>query len=454
MVEVMVTVGSDVGVGFLDLDDVSDEDLELREQAHRIARDVLRPAASELDRMEPEARILPGSPFHEAMSQLKQLGFHRLFLAPEYSGLPTTVSAIGQAMVLEELGWGSLGLTTSFLTDMLPFVSIALFGGDRLKADVLEPWIEDVDGRFRGCWAITEPDHGSDFLSLREYAGVEIPRGQLVAERSTDGWVLRGQKSAWVSSGPVATHAALHAQCGSSGDLIHGLYAVVPLEVVGVRKGRPADMLGVRDDPQGEIYFDDVFVPDENVLISSDPFYMVFGDQLLCLTSSTLAPVAVGLARAAFEEALVHARLRVQGGRPISDHKNIQLTLYSMFEKVETARAYSRRVYEHVRRASLVGLNGESGQDSIQRGGASPRHARAAQIFTKRCAFEVAHDAVQVCGAFGLSRDSLTEKLFRDARCLMIEDGTLEVLGIDAARDLVSNYESSEYGIEEVMAQW
>lgn len=451
----MSPVGSDLGVGFLDLDRASELDLEVREQAHRIARDVLRPLGSELDRMEPEERVEPGSPFFDAMSQLKKTGFHRLFLPPEYSGLNGAVSALGQAMVLEELGWGSLGLTTSFLTDMLPFVSVALFGGDDLKAKLLEPWIEDTDGRLRGCWAITEPDHGSDFLSLREYRGEKTPpRGQLTAERSRDGWILRGQKSAWVSSGPVATHAALHAQCGSSGDLAHGIYAVVALDVAGVRKAKPADMLGVRDDPQGEIYFDDVLVPDENVLVPADPSYMIFGDQLLCLTSSTLAPVAVGLARAAFEEALVHARTRVQGGVAISEHKNIQLTLYSMFEKVETARAYSRRVFEHVRQSSLVGLSAESRPPLGSGSGASPRHSRASQIFAKRCAFEVAHDALQVCGAYGLSRESLTEKLFRDARCLLIEDGTLEVLGIDAARDLVANYESCEYELEEVMAQW
>jgi len=88
---------------------------------------------------------------------------------------------------------------------------------------------------------------------------------------------------------------------------------------------------------------------------------------------------------------------RVEGGGPLARHKNIQLTLYAMFERVETARAYSRAALNHTQ-ANLPGASPEAL-------GASPRHARAAQVFAKRAAYEVAHDALQVFGAQGLSRD-------------------------------------------------
>lgn len=445
---------TDLGVGFLELEELGDEDRMLQSEAHRVAAEVLRPAARVLDAMAPTDRVAPGSPFFEVMGTLKSLGYHRLFLPVEYGGPSEPLSPLAQALVLEELGWGSLGLTTAFLTDMLPFTSVAALGSDELKQALLVPWAEDEEGRFHGCWAITEPDHGSDFLGFREGADRSSMRSQLVATRQGDGWVLHGQKSAWVSSGPVATHAAVHAQAGPDGNLHHSFFAVVPLDVPGVRKGAPADMLGVRDDPQGEIFFDDVFVPDANVLIGSDPLYAVFGDQLLCVTSTTIAPVAVGVARAAFEEALAYARSRVQGGVPITEHKNIQLTLYAMFEKIEAARAYARQALAHVRRTSMAGPGGLLADPAHPPTGSSPRHSRAAQILAKRVAYEVAHDAVQVCGAFGLSRESLTEKLLRDARCLLVEDGTLEVLAFDAARDLVAHYETSDYDLEEVMARW
>src|ERR1039458_8172304 len=91
------------------------------------------------------------------------------------------------------------------------------------------PWVEDETGAFHGCWAITEPDHGSDFIGPPHGAARTYGPAQLGAEPGDGGWVLRGQKSAWVSSGPIATHAAVHAQAGSEGDIFHSLFAVVDL---------------------------------------------------------------------------------------------------------------------------------------------------------------------------------------------------------------------------------
>lgn len=434
------------GATFLDLAGLSDDEEALRTEVHRVAVEVMRPAARALDQMSPTERIAPGSPFFTVMATLKQLGYHRVFVRHDGEQAANQISPLAQSVVLEELGWGSLGLATAFLVDLLPMLSIANFGGDELKAELLEPWLDDESGRFHGCWAITEPDHGSDFLGLRDEASASFGRAQTVAEPVTGGWILHGQKSAWVSSAPIATHAAVHAQAGRDGNVSHSLFAVVDLSDPGVHRGPPADMMGVREDPQGELFFDGVFVPDRNVLVPPGPLYPAFVDQLLCLTSSVIANVAVGVARASFEEALRHARNRVQGGGPLVRHKNIQLSLYSMFEKVETARAYSRAALAHTQ-SSLPGSTPTAT-------GASPRHARAAQVFAKRSAFEVAHEAVQVMGATGLSRDTLVEKLFRDARCLIVEDGTLEVLALDAARDLIDHYERDTYDLEEMMATW
>ena len=434
------------GAPFLDLADLSDEERVLRREAHRIAVEVLRPAARALDRMTPTERIAPGSPFFAAMATLKSLGYHRLFLPPAAGGPDEAVPARTQSVVLEELGWGSLGLATAFLVDMLPVLCISNFGSQELQDDLMTPWVDDETGAYHGCWAITEPDHGSDFIAVRDVDLPRYGRAQLVAEPVDGGWSLRGQKSAWVSSGPIATHAAVHAQAGGDGDLAHSLFAVVDLRQPGVRRGPPADMMGVRDDPQGELFFDDVFVPGGSVLVPPGPLYPAFQDQLLCLTSSVIANVAVGVARAALEEALHHARTRIQGGGPLARHKNIQLTLYGMFERVETARAYARATLAHTQ-ANLPGAHPEAR-------GASPRHARASQVFAKRTAYEVAHDALQVVGAQGLTRDAPVEKLFRDARSLLIEDGTLEVLALDAARDLIDNYERTDYDLEERMATW
>ncbi len=160
------------------------------------------------------------------------------------------------------------------------------------------------------------------------------------------------------------------------------------------------------------------------------PFYSIFTDQLLCLTSVGMGAYSVGLARAAFEEALSYAKQRIQGGKPIIEHKNIKLKLYEMFEKIETARYYVRKAMEYTHRKILVERTYN----------ASPRHARAAQIYSKKIAFKVANDALQIFGAYGLSKDFIIEKLFRDARSLFIEDGTIEVLSLDAADVVIYSY--------------
>lgn len=194
-------------------------------------------------------------------------------------------------------------------------------------------------------------------------------------------------------------------------------------------------MLGMRDDPQGELFFDNVRIPEHYVIVSPGFFYGIFCDQLLCLTSCGVGAFSVGLARAAFEEALNYARHRIQGGVPLVKHKNIKLKLYEMFEKIEIARYYVRKATEYTHRRIL----------ELRTNDASPRHARAAQIYAKKIAFEVANDALQIFGAYGLSREFIIEKLFRDARALQIEDGTVEVLSLEAGEDVVENYEKDCY---------
>jgi alkylation response protein AidB-like acyl-CoA dehydrogenase len=444
---------SDLGSTFLELDRLSDEDRLLRDEVHRFAVDVLRPAAAELDSMAPQDRAAPGSPFFSAMIELKKLGFHELFLPLEPGtedpdGRIAESKALTQAIVLEELGWGSLGLATAFACDMVPFMSVASFGSPELKKEIFEPWLNDTEGKFHGCWAITEPNHGSDYVSLWDTGDGEAPKAQLIAVKEEGGWRLNGQKSAWVSSAPVATHVALHAQAGAEGNLRRGLFAVLALDTPGVTKGPVTQLLGMHDEPMGELFFNDVWLPDANVLVPPGPLYMLFGDQLLCMTSALISQVAVGVARAAFEEALDYARQRVQGGKVIAEHKNVRLTLYSMFEKVECARAYARKALEHVVRETAM-LGGTAPATAF----ASPRHTRAAQILTKRIAFEVANDAVQIWGAGGLSEVALVEKLFRDTRCLWVEDGTLEMLALNAATDIVRHYEHETYNPSEVMAR-
>jgi len=140
-----------------------------------------------------------------------------------------------------------------------------------------------------------------------------------------------------------------------------------------------------------------------------------------------MGTVFTGLARAAFEEALEYSKNRVQGGKPLCEHQLVKQKLYKMFEKVESSRYYTRKIMEHVWERIYIERTFD----------ASSRHALSAQIYGKRSAFEVAYEALQIFGGYGLTRDFLVEKLFRDARAGLIEDGTTEVLGLAAAYNIV-----------------
>lgn len=124
-----------------------------------------------------------------------------------------------------------------------------------------------------------------------------------------------------------------------------------------------------------------------------------------------------GLAKAAFDEALKYSKERIQGGVPIFEHQNIKLKLMDMFNKVEAARSLSRRV---------------SAYNAANPPGSTP-HAMAAKCRSTEAAFQVASEAIQIFGGNGLSKEYPIEKIFRDAKASMIEDGENSALALTGA---------------------
>ena len=139
----------------------------------------------------------------------------------------------------------------------------------------------------------------------------------------------------------------------------------------------------------------------------------------LSQANSGMGATFVGVAQAALDLALDYARQRVQGGVPIIEHQSVKARLFEMFRKVEAARSLNRRVvvYHAVHPPQL-------------------QYAIASKVTSTETAFEVASAALQIFGGNGLSREYPVEKLLRDARASMIEDGCNEVLGLAAAAEL------------------
>jgi alkylation response protein AidB-like acyl-CoA dehydrogenase len=423
-------------MGYAEIEELSEDENLLKEEVHRFAEEVVRPASLEIDRMPsseyPERVVGKDSPYWRVMGAWKRLGYHRGPVPSIFGGegLPARMVHL----MVEEVAWGSSGFAVAMGVDLFPVTFALLSLREELKEELVEPWLEDDRARYQGCWGVTEPEHGSDFVlagSLPSEEWGRVGAGQVQGRREGEGWVISGSKAAWISCAPVATHVALH----FNQDFVRGtgLACVAPLNLPGARKGPPILKLGQRDCPQGELVFEDVRIPERYVIspleFTEEEVSLVKG-QLLSLTSSWMAASSVGLARAAFEEALRYCRERVQGGKPLVKHQLVRKRLFEMFTKVETARSYSRRVMEHVWRENLERFTFR----------ASYRHALAAQVYCKTVAYEVADAALQLFGGYGTTDEFLIQKLYRDARVKLIEDGTTEVLSLEGGREVTEGY--------------
>lgn len=409
---------------YLDLNfELTDEQLALKKSVHKFAKEVIRPASIELDKLANPAEVIKkDSVYWNCMKKMKELGYHTVFIPDCYGGLG--LSPLELHLFWEEMGWGSGGMAVSLGVDCFPAFFASMVPNDKLISEIIEPFVNTTDNSFIGCWAITEPNHGSDQVSvgLPWHSDPSI-RGQVHARLDEDEWVINGQKSSWVSNGPQATHSLLFLNIDRSMGLAGGGIAVVPLDLPGVTHGTCLDKIGQRDLPQGEIVFENVRIPKEYML--SEPVsYEMMLDSTLAIANACMGAIFTGVARAAFEEALNYSKERRQGGKYLFEHQLVQKKLFEMWQKVELARSFSRSVMNY----------------NLSNTPPVTRFSIAAKTYCTNAAFEITSEAVQLFGGYGLCKEYFIEKLFRDARASMIEDGSNDVLALSAANSLLKEY--------------
>lgn len=393
--------------------DFSDTAAAIQATARRFASEVLRPLGRQLDRMTPEEVIAPESPLWAMYGQFAALGFG----VDELLALEPAERARTMAILFEELGWGDAGLAISIGAGLIPAIVSAILGNPFCRSIA-------TDARL-GCWMITEPDHGSDALDPARM--VFHPQGSYgrpncVVKIEDDGLVITGQKAAWVSNGTIGQVGILYAACdsGSGPDTEHGAVVIVPMDSPGITRGKPLDKLGQRALNQGEIYFDNVRLSKAHLLAGPQQYqqatYLVH-----TLANGLMSAIFTGCARSAYDLALGYAHERRAGGVPIIRHQQVAWRLFHMFRKVEAACALSRRVLHYNFQAPAMALQA----------------AMAAKVTATQTAFEVASEAVQIHGGNGLTRDYPVEKILRDARAALIEDGCNEILAIKGGYHLI-----------------
>jgi alkylation response protein AidB-like acyl-CoA dehydrogenase len=392
---------------------LTESERAIRDTVHKFAEEVMRPAGVALDRLaNPSDVIGRRSLLWSVFDRYRELGLDDVEAGSEE--LSPLERARLRALVSEELGWGDSGLAISLGVAGFHRMFARMSGRPALIERFCAP-----QGRDIGCWAVTEPDHGSDTLTVTEphFRSPEL-RANCVARPEGGEYVIRGQKSAWVSNGSIATVAALFCTLDPSQGFQGGGVCLVPLDLAGVSRGRPVDKLGQRALNQGEIFFDDVRIPADYMVVGKD-LYAFAVETVLTLANASMGAIFVGVARAALELALGYARERIQGGRPIFEHQSVKGRLFRMFTQVEAARSLARRVMLHNTTAPPL-----------------LHYSIASKVFCTNTAFEVASAALQIFGGNGLTREYPIEKIMRDARASMIEDGCNEVLSLVGAARL------------------
>jgi alkylation response protein AidB-like acyl-CoA dehydrogenase len=399
---------------------LSPDQLQLRDEAQRFAAEVLRPAALQLDDLTPEQVIAPDSRLWDVFREGRKAGYH-LRGFPEHLG-GSALSPMDGWIVGEAFGWGSCALSVSLGVASMPFRFAALTGQPDLMRELVEPFVDDTEARYIGCWCATEPAHGSDLILYSgEHSRPDIHmdcRAELVG----DEWVIRGQKSAWVSNGTIATHTLAFVSVDPSRGMSGMGVCIIPLDLPGVSRGAPLNKLGQRALNQGEIFFDDVRIPRYYMLVDPTltPGPGAGSDAILAGANAGMSATFCGVARAAFEEALKYAQERIQGGGPLVRHQLVQKRLFDMFMQLEAARQISKLANRRL--ATL--------QPTLH-------YSIAAKVYCTQAAFDLSSEAIQIFGGMGLVKETLVEMLLRDARASMIEDGSNEVLSLAGFRALL-----------------
>jgi alkylation response protein AidB-like acyl-CoA dehydrogenase len=385
----------------------------LIETARSFGREVLQPAEVALDRLADPAEVFASTLFRETLGQAYALGFHKMALPEHQGGLGLDAQTTG--LVWEELGrWGP-----GFAAGLLPCATvprlIALLAPDRqeLVDDFLTPFCQDERAEHISGWCSSEPQVGSDGKNYHDPA----IRHQTRAARTAGGWRIHGAKSDFISNGSIASvHLVFACVDPSLGIRGSGAF-VVPAKLPGVTCGKPLDKTGLRTLNQAAIYFDDVEIPEQYMIFPHGDGYPMLHNSIITVGNLGVGYLAVGLMRAAFEDALAHAKERVQGGKPLIQHQLIAQKLFGIYQAIESARAL-------LWRGSWLSKTSFPGD---------LKTSLAAKIYATEQAVHHTAEMVQVLGGYGISREYPVEKYARDAHLLKIMDGTNETLMLKAA---------------------
>lgn len=374
--------------------DLGPEIAALRDTVQAWAQDRLRPMAAAIDR---ENVFPPG-----LWPEMGALGLHGITVPEALGG--AGMGYLAHTVAVEELARASASVALSYGAHSNLCVNQIVLNGTAAQQARFLPGL--VSGQAVGALAMSEPDAGSDVVSMK-----------LRAERRGDRFVLHGTKY-WITNGPDADVLVVYAKT-DPGAGSRGITAfLVERGMAGFSTSAHFDKLGMRGSNTAQLFFDGCEVPAENVLgeVGRGVRVLMSG---LDYERVVLSGIGLGIMAACLDEVVPYLQTRRQFGQPIGSFQLMQGKLADMYVALNTARAY---VYEVAR--------------ACDRGQVTRADAAGAVLYASEQAMVQAHQAVQALGGAGFLADSVVSRLFRDAKLMEIGAGTSEIRRMLIGREL------------------
>jgi isovaleryl-CoA dehydrogenase len=374
---------------------LSREDLDLREAARHFARKEIAPVAERMDRED----FFP----RDVFARLGAHGFLGLTIPEKFGGLG--LGYLAQALVLEEIARVSPALALSVGAHSNLFGdNVARNADDAQRAAFLPPI---VSGEAIGALALTEPDAGSDAVSIR-----------MRAERKGNHFVLNGTKQ-FITNGPVADSMLVYAKTAPEKGS-RGISAfLVRRDAPGFSVTKSLDKMGMRGSPTGELAFQDVEVPRDQLMGRENDGVRIMMSGLN-VERAILTAIPVGIMAECLDRSVEYSRQREQFGQKIGRFQLIQAKLAAMHSDLEASRWLMYAALDAVRTETRT-----------------LRPSATALTFASEASTRVALDAIQIHGGYGYMRELPLERLARDAKLLEIGAGTSEIRRLIVARELL-----------------
>jgi butyryl-CoA dehydrogenase len=379
--------------------ELTSEQKLIRDTARDLAKREIAPRAAQIDKTHEFPRKI--------FARLGEMGLLGILVPEAWGG--AGMDALSYVLALEEIAraCASTAVIMSVQSSLVEAPILAA-GSDAQRARYLP---DLAAGRKIGCFALSEPEAGSDAKALRTRA---------TRAGVGDGWILNGTKN-FITNAPVADLAIVFASTDPT-QRSRGISAfLVPTDAPGLKVGPADDKLGIRGAPSAQIFLTDCAVDaDARLGPEGDGFKIAL--RALDGGRIGIAGQALGIARAAFEDATNYARERKTFGQAISEHQAIQFKLADMRTEIDAARMLLWR----------AAVKKDSGQ-------AYATEASMAKLFASEVANRAAKEAVQIFGGYGYLADFPAERHFRDAKITEIYEGTSEIQRLVIASALLKD---------------